>query len=136
VMHSRRWYWLQKEMTATWPLFGQPGIAAQQGGVNFAERYGSGFRGLLPNGTVAIVDNNAATNIGAGTNEDEIYIAPSEESYLWEDPNAPQFIRTEEAKAENLGVVLVIYGYFAYTMGRYANSHQKVQGTGLVTPTF
>ncbi len=136
VMHSRRWYWLQKEMTATWPMFGQPGIGNQNVGVNFAERYGAGFRGLLPNGTAVIVDNNIAINLGAGLNQDEIYIAPSEESYLWEDPNAPQFIRTEQAKAENLGIVLVLYGYFAYTLRRYTNSHQKISGTGLVTPAF
>ncbi len=136
VMHSRRWYWLQKEMTATWPLFGQPGIGNQNAGVNFAQRYGAGFRGLLPNGTAVIVDNNVAINLGAGTNQDEIYIVPSEESYLWEDPDAPQFIRTEEAKAENLGIVLVLYGYFAYTMRRYTNSHQKISGTGLQTPSF
>lgn len=136
VMHSRRFYWMQKEMTSTWPMFGQPGIGAQQVGVNYAERYGAGFRGLLPNGTAMIVDNNVAINLGTATSQDEIYIAPSEESYLWEDPNAPQFIRTEEAKAENLGIVLVLYGYFAYTMRRYANSHQKIGGTGLATPSF
>ncbi len=136
VMHSRRWYWLQKEMTATWPMFGQPGIGNQNVGVNFAERYGAGFRGLLPNGTVVIVDNNIAINLGAGTNQDEVYIAPSEESYLWEDPDAPQFIRSEQAKAENLGIVIVLYGYYAYTLRRYSNSHQKISGTGLVTPAF
>jgi hypothetical protein len=136
VMHSRRWFWLQAEMTNQWPLIGQQGISPQSAGINYAERYGAGFRGLLPNGTVVIVDNNIATNLGAGTNQDEVYIVPSEESYLWEDPNAPQFIRTEEAKAENLGVVLVLYGYYAYTLRRYANSHQKVSGTGLVTPSF
>lgn len=136
VMHSRRWYWLQNVMTSTWPLIGQQGIAPQNAGVNFAERYGSGFRGLLPNGMAVIVDNNIATNLGTATSQDELYIVPSEESYLWEDPNAPQFIRAEQAKAANLGVLLVLYGYFAYTLRRYTNSHQKVAGTGLATPAF
>lgn len=136
VMHSRRWHWFNAAMTSTWPLFAQPGIPTQAAGVNFAERYGSGFRGVLPNGAAAIVDNNVPTNIGAGTNEDEIYVVPSEESYLWEDPDAPQFIRAEQSNASTLGVELVLYTYFAYTMRRYANSHQKVQGTGLIPPTF
>jgi hypothetical protein len=134
VMHSRRWYWLSAEMTSTWPLINQPGIPEQSGGVNFAERYGSGFRGRLPNGSAVIVDNNIATNLGTGTDEDEIYIVPSEESFLWEDPGAPQFIRAEQAKAANLGVLLVLYGYYSYTMRRFANSHQKISGTGLVDP--
>lgn len=136
VMHSRRWYWLQAQMTSTWPLIGQPNIPAQSAGVNNAERYGSGYRGVLPNGMVVVVDNNIATNGGAGTNQDEIYVVPSEESYLWEDPNAPQFIRAEQAAAASLGVLLVLYGYFAYTLRRYANSHQRISGTGLVAPAF
>ncbi|MET8908381.1 cell envelope integrity protein TolA [Micromonospora sp. NPDC004551] len=134
VMHSRRWYWLQSQMVSTWPLIGQPGIPAQNGGVNYAERYGGGFRGLLPNGMAAVIDNNIVTNLGAGTNQDEIYVAPTEESYLWEDPDAPQFIRVDQAK--QLSVDLVLYGYYAYTMARYTNSHQKLSGTALVTPAF
>jgi HK97 family phage major capsid protein len=136
VMHSRRWYWLSKEMTNTWPMIANQGIPPQSAGVNFAERYGSGFRGLLPNGMVVIVDNNMPVNLGTGTNEDSIVVAPTEESFLWEDPGAPQFIRAEQAKAANLGVLLVLYGYFAYTLRRYANSHQEITGTGLVTPVF
>lgn len=136
LMHSRRWYWLNKELTNQWPLIGQPNIPDRNAGVNFAERYGSGFRGVLPNGTAVVVDNNVPTNVGAGTNQDEVYVVPSEESYLWEDPQAPQFIRAEQAKAANLGVLLVLYGYFAYTLRRFSNSHQKVSGTGLTPPAF
>lgn len=135
VMHSRRWYWLQSQLTSTWPLFGQPGAAAQQAGVNYGERYGSGFRGILPSGTPVIVDNNIATNLGAGTNEDEIYFVAQSEAHLWEDPNAPMLIRAEQPAAKNLGVNLVVYGYYAFTFARRSHA-QKVGGTGLVTPTF
>lgn len=133
VMHSRRWYWFQSQMVAKWPLIGQPGIPAQNGGVNYAERYGSGFRGLLPNGMAVITDNNISTTVGA-TTQDEMFVVPTEESYLWEDPDAPQFIRADQAK--QLSIDLVLYGYYAYTMGRYANSHQRLSGTALVTPVF
>jgi hypothetical protein len=136
VMHPRRWNWLAKEMTTSWPLIANPGIPVQTGGVNYATRYGSGFRGLLPNGTAVVVDANMPINLGAGTNEDSIVIAPTEESFLWEDPGAPQFIRAEQTPAASLGVLLVLYGYFAYTLRRYANSHQEITGTGLVTPVF
>src|SRR5262245_29767709 len=135
VMHPRRWHWLSKEMTSTWPLISNPGIATQAGGTNYAERYGSGFRGLLPNGTVVICDANMPTTLGAGT-EDSIVIAPSEESFLWEDAGAPQFIRAEQTPAASLGVLLVLYGYFAYTVRRYSNSHQEITGTGLIAPVF
>lgn len=135
VMHSRRWHWLSSEMTSTWPLIQQQGLDARSGGINFAERYGSGFRGLLPNGTAVVVDNNMPTNLGGGT-EDSIVIAPTEESFLWEDPGAPQFIRAEQASAASLGVLLVLYGYFAYTLRRYSDSHQEITGTGLIAPSF
>lgn len=135
VMHSRRWYWLQSQLTSTWPMFGQPAVPAQLGGVNYGEKYGSGVRGVLPNGTPVIVDNNIATNLGAGTNEDEIYFGAQSEMHLWEDPNAPVMIRADQTKAASLGILLVVYGYFAYTFARRTHA-QKIGGTGLVTPTF
>lgn len=135
VMHSRRWYWLNAQMTSTWPMFGQPGLAPQLSGVNLAERYGAGIRGILPNGTVVIVDNNCPTTVGAGT-EDEIYVAASDECHLWVDPNAPQFIRAEQPKAANLAVTLVLYTYFAYSFRRFSSAVGKVAGTGLIAPVF
>ena len=135
VMHSRRWYWMQSQVGSSWPFVGQPGLTNYQGAVNYAEKYGSGVRGILPNGTAVIVDNNIATNLGAGTNEDEIYIGDRREFHLWEDASAPYFIRAEQTPAASLGVLLVIYGYIAYTHARYSHA-QKVSGTGLVTPTF
>lgn len=136
LMHPRRWYWFQAALTTSWPLIGQPQIPPQLGGVNFAEVYGAGFRGILPNGMPVVADANVPTNLGTGTNQDEIYIVPRDESFLWEDPSAPQFIRAEQTAAATLGVLLVLYGYFAYTLRRYANSHQKLSGTALITPTF
>lgn len=135
VAHSRRWYWMQSQLTSTWPMFGQSNIGAEQGGVAYANRYGSGFRGLLPSGVPVIVDNNIATNLGAGTNEDEIYFVSQSESHLWEDPNAPVLIRAEQTNAKSLGVDLVVYAYFAYVFNRVTHA-QKINGTGLVTPTF
>ena len=135
VMHSRRWYWMQNAMGSTWPLINQPGIVAQTLGSNYAAAYGAGVRGVLPNGTPVIVDNNIATNLGAGTNEDEIYLVDRQECHLWEDPNAPMYIRAEQTKAASLGVLMVVYGYFAYTHARYAHA-RKIGGTGLITPAF
>jgi hypothetical protein len=136
VMHSRRWYWLQSQLSASWPLFSQPGMDPRAGGTNNASAYGSGGRGLLPNGMTAIVDNNLTTNNGAGTNEDIVYVVPADECHLWEDANAPVFIRAEQAAAASLGVLLVLYGYFAYSFRRYSNAIQSISGTGLVTPAF
>jgi hypothetical protein len=137
VMHSRRWYWLSSQMSSTWPMINWTGVPVQAAGTaDSSSMYGSGPRGVLPCGLEVVVDNNIATNLGAGTNEDEIYVVPSSECHLWEDPNAPLFIRAEQPAAASLGVLLVAYSYFAYTFGRYANGMQKVGGTGLLTPAF
>lgn len=135
VMHSRRWAWMQSQVGASWPFLGQPGYAAQNGGANYATGYGQGVRGILPNGIKVIVDNNVGTALGAGT-EDEIYIVNAAELHLWEDASAPLLIRTEATAAASLGVLLVVYGYAAYSFRRYTNGHQKISGTGLIAPTF
>jgi hypothetical protein len=136
LMHSRRWYWLQAHLSSQFPFIGQSGIPAQNGGVANNTGYNRGIRGTLPNGMPVIVDNNIATNTGTGTNQDEIYVIASSECHLWEDPNAPVFIRAEQPLAHQLAVRLVLYGYFAYSFRRYNAAMQKIAGTGLVTPSF
>jgi HK97 family phage major capsid protein len=136
VMHSRRWAWLQSQVGANWPFIAQMNTNARTGGQDLGKEYNSsGYRGNVA-GFNVIVDNNIATNLGAGTNEDEVYCVVPRECHLWEDPNAPVFIRAEQAKAANLGVLLVVYGFYAYTFGRYPLATAKIGGTGLVTPTF
>lgn len=136
VMHSRRWYWIQSYLSSTFPFIGQPGIPAQNAGVANGAGYNQGVRGTLPNGMRVVVDNNIAVNGGVGTNQDEIYVISSAECHLWEDPNAPVFIRAEQPLAQKLAVRLVLYGYFAYSFRRYTNGQQKIAGTGLTTPSF
>ncbi|MFY1660903.1 hypothetical protein [Micromonospora sp. WMMD1274] len=136
VMHPRRWHWFQSQLSSAWPMITQPGVPTQAIGTNNGVGYGNGVRGVLPNGNLVVVDANIATNLGTGTNEDEIYVVAADECHLWEDPNAPVFIRAEQAAAASLGVLLVMYGYFAYSFRRYTNGVAKIGGTGLVTPTF
>jgi hypothetical protein len=135
IMHSRRWAWLQSQLTTSYPMISQPNIAPQVMGANFHTKYGAGARGILPNGLVVIVDNNIATTLGGGT-EDEIYVVPTSECHLWEAPGAPYFIRAEQAAAASLGVLLVLYGYAAYTFARFTGGTAKVSGTGLIAPSF
>jgi HK97 family phage major capsid protein len=135
VMHSRRWYWIQSQLSSTFPLVSQ-GFALNVGGeADPSSRYGSGYRGTLPGGTPVIVDNNIGTTLGAGT-EDEIYFVSQNEAFLWEDPAAPMLLRTETGPSiKSLGVDVVLYGYVAYTFARQPHA-QKIAGTGLIAPTF
>jgi hypothetical protein len=139
VMHSRRWYWLQNGLSSTFPLMAQPGAAQQAIGNNYGAKYGDGIRGILPNGTPVIVDNNVTTaglaGATTGGTQDHTYVLDQREAHLWEDPSAPVFIRAEQTPAASLGVLFVLYGYFAYTFSRYAQV-QQISGTGSVPPTF
>lgn len=138
LMHPRRWYWLQSQLVSTWPAFGQPGIAPRNlGSSNNADYDASGWDGILPCGVGVIVDANVTTagTADSGTGEDEIYVGSTSEVHLWEDAGAPVFIRAEQPSVASLGVNLVVYGYFAYTMLRYTNAYQKLTGSGLVAPT-
>ncbi len=136
IMHSRRWYWLSSQMTSTWPFINSAGIPVQAGGVASDVGYNRGVRGMLPIGLNVIVDNNVPINLGTATSQDEIYVVPQAECHLWEDPAAPVFIRAEQPAAATLGILMVLYGYFAYSFRRYTSGMQKVAGTGLATPTF
>ena len=136
VMHPRRWRWLSSQMTSTAVHQRRPGAGAVRCG-HRGRRLRPGIRGYLPDGTAVVTDANIATNLGAGTNEDEVYAVASAELHLWEDPSAPMFIRAEQtSSAKSLGIDLVLYSYFAYYLNRYTGGHAKIASTGLVTPTF
>jgi HK97 family phage major capsid protein len=138
VMHSRRWNWMASTIGSTWPLIGGANVPAQQAAIIpvGGNEYGSGVRAILPNGLKVIVDNNVPTNLGASTNQDEVYVVASQEVHLWEDPATAggTYIRAEQPKAAQLGVLLVLYGYAAYTVRRYTNNPGKLAGSGLVAP--
>jgi hypothetical protein len=135
IMHARRWAWLQSQVGPNWPFIAQMNTPVQAGGVNDgAKQYGAGYRGRVA-GLNVIVDNNIQTTLGAGT-EDEAYVVNLNECHLWEDPSAPVLIRAEQPAAASLGVLFVVYGYFAYTFGRYPLAVAKVNGTGFIAPTF
>ncbi|GGV34164.1 hypothetical protein GCM10010182_67540 [Actinomadura cremea] len=137
IMHSRRWYWLSSQMSATWPMVNWTNLPVQAAGqANAGSSYNSGVRGVLPCGLEVVTDNNVVTGAGSGTDEDEIYVVAASECHLWEDPNAPMFIRAEQPAAASLGVLLVAYSYFAYTHARYSGGASKISGTGLIQPVF
>jgi HK97 family phage major capsid protein len=141
VMHPRRWNWLASQVGTSWPFLQVNGAGPQTAGsFNGTGAYDASAAGTTIAGTLAgvpvILDASIATNLGAGTNEDRIYGITADEAFLWEDSSAPLFIRAEQPSAASLGVLFVVYGYFAYTFGRYPSAHGKISGTGLVTPTF
>lgn len=96
-----------------------------------------GNSGYTIMGLPVITDANVATDKGAGTNQDTIYVGNLQELHLWEQGNGdPMMLRFEQPKAAELDVTMIVYGYAAYTANRYPNAWAQINGTGLVTPTF
>ncbi|MBK8640631.1 MAG: hypothetical protein IPN92_21050 [Chromatiaceae bacterium] len=139
IMHSRRWAWIQSQLSSTFPLIAQPVNAGLNvAGVANNSGYGSGPRGYLPNGAPVFVDNNIATNVdvGGATTHDKIFVVSLPECHLWEDPSAPMMIRTDTGPSMKSNAVdIVIFGFMAYTFLRQAHV-QAIYGTGTVAPTF
>jgi len=110
---------------------GQPAYAYGQG----AAQYGNSGYSIL--GLPVYTDATVATNKGAGTDQDTIYIGNSQELHLWEQGSGePMMLRFEQPKASELEVTMIVYGYSAFTANRYPNAWAQINGTGLVTPTF
>ncbi len=131
VMHPRRWAWL----TAEFDEAGRPLVvpaaqvptnaAATQAGV-----ISEGMVGTMQ-GLPIIVDANIGTTYGEGA-EDVAYVQRSSDIFLWESE-----IRTRvlpEVGSGNLTVRLQLYGYCAFTAGRYPKSIAEI--TGLGAPSF
>jgi hypothetical protein len=142
VMSPRRWYKMLSAVSASWPMIlGMRDGAAQVAGVNNGLGYAKGIRGQLANGMNVCVDANMSVLCSGaaltGGVQDHILVVPSQEMHLWEDPAAPVFIRAEQPAAGTLGVLLVLYGYFAYCFRRFpSGATVKINGTGLTTPAF
>jgi hypothetical protein len=139
VMHPRRLAWILAALDTTNRPLAVPvpqspmnALAVGDGGVVRYANSGYAIAGLP-----VVTDANVATNQGAGTNQDAIYIGDTNELHLWEDGDgAPMYLRFDQPKAAELDILAVVYGYSAYTANRYPNAWAKVTGTALVTPTF
>jgi HK97 family phage major capsid protein len=134
LMHPRRWWWLASNVGTNFPFIQQIASAPQTGGNVGTRAYEQGPSGVIA-GVPVIVDANITTADGAA-GRDVIYAVTADECHLWEDPSAPLFIRAEQTHAASLGVLMVVYGYSAFTAGRYPLALTRVRGSGLAAPTF
>ncbi len=137
VMHPRRLaYLIAATDTSGRPLVvptaGGPTNAMAQGASSVA--YGNSGYSLM--GLPIVTDANVVTNAGAGTNQDAIYCVSSSEMHLWEQPGSPFSLRFDATGAGDLTLKSVVYGYAAFSAGRYPLAASIISGTGLVAPTF
>jgi HK97 family phage major capsid protein len=151
VMAPRRWGWYLAQVDST----GRPVVIANAVGnfnsVAVVNDPGADsadpatlFVGTHSSGLPILVDPNVPTNIGTNV-EDVIIVGDNHEWHLWED-GAPTELRFEQtpnsASGVQLTTTLAIYGYAAFTAGRYPGASYQVGGAdstatfGFVAPTF
>lgn len=134
-MHPRRWGWL----TAALDTAGRPVIGTEQVqnpvALGKAAEYGQVVGSIQ--GLPVITDANITAVAGAGTNEDVVAVVRTPDLLLWEEGDgAPRELRFDQPQGKKLVVELGVYGYSAFTAGRYPKAVAKIGGTGLVTPSF
>jgi HK97 family phage major capsid protein len=153
AMHPRRWGALTAEVDDTGrPLMGLGAGSTNALAVN--QTPGQWSAGNNPDdprqartvgsmqGLPIVTDANLPTAVGTNL-EDVVLAYDPRVSLLWEEGDGmPRQLRFEQTLAQNLTVKLVIYGYAAFTAGRYPQSVARVggadtaAGNGLIAPTF
>jgi len=154
AMNPRRWGFLSAEVDTT----GRPLLPVDGGGpmnsLGINQQPGSYSAGNNPDdprpvrtvgsmqGLPVVTDANIPTNVGTNV-EDVALVYDPNVCLLWEDGDGmPRQLRFEQTLGQNLTVKLVVYGYAAFTAGRYPQAVAKVGGLdstatyGLVAPTF
>lgn len=127
VMHPRRAAALAAGSSSSVPLFQQGGLFRA-----FGEQ-DSGVVGTIA-GLPVIVDANIPTNLGAGTNQDVIYVIHAPDMFLMEGELRTRVL--DAPLSQTLEVRLQVFGYSAFASERYAKAIASITGTGLATPSF
>ena len=100
---------------------------------NGTPQYGNSGYSIL--GLPIITDANVATNIGASTNQDTIFVVDLNECHLWEEAGSPTYVKFEEPNGK-VAINIVMFGMSAFTSLRYPGAIAQINGTGLAAPTF
>jgi HK97 family phage major capsid protein len=134
LMHPRRWYWLMAQTDSNGrPLVVPNDVAFNPIATNadVANVQGSVGRFL---GLPVVLDPNIATNVGAGTNQDTVFLIKADDLWLFE--SSPRAEAFTAPYAESLGVLFRLYNYAGLILNRLSSSIATMNGTGLVAPTF
>ncbi|MGZ4555850.1 MAG: phage major capsid protein [Mycobacteriaceae bacterium] len=134
IMHPRRWYWLMAQVDSQ----GRPLVVPTAVAMNpiASDNPGPDVQGVAGNflGLPVVIDPNLPVNLGAGTNQDEIFLVKADDLWLFESQPKAEVFR--EPYADSVGVLFRLYSYAGTILNRYNSSIATMNGAGLVTPTF
>lgn len=136
VMHPRRWGWMNAAVDGSNRPFVVPNsaVGVNPFGVGGAAGYGTPVGSI--SGLPVITDGNIATTLGGGT-EDQIFVLGTDELFFWQEggDGAPRRFQFEQSNAPQ-SIRLAVWGYSAFTAGRYPLASAKIGGSGLIAPSF
>jgi len=132
IMHPARWAWILEALDSQNRLQVSPSSPFFNAAGAQDEPVAQGAVGAL-GGLPVYIDPNIAQNLGAGTNQDQVYVLRRGDNWLWESPiEAASFDATF---ANQNSVFFRVLGFSAF-IARYAGSVQYIDGTGLIVPTL
>jgi HK97 family phage major capsid protein len=132
VMHPRRWGWFLALLdNQQRPLF-LPDANRPWNAAGILEEVASQQVVGSIQGLPVVTDPNIETNLGTGGDEDPVYVLRASDVVLWESGIRARVL--PETKAQNLTVLLQLFGYVAFSAGRYPQS--VVELTGLTAPSW
>jgi HK97 family phage major capsid protein len=127
--------WLRALDTTNRPIFGPTAGNPFNAAATFdrPDYMGGGLQIL---GIPVVADANMPVNLGTGTNETAVIVGDFRESYLWEDNGgSPLYVRFEEPSGTN-AIRTILFGFSAYSAGKYPTAFSAVTGTGLITANW
>jgi HK97 family phage major capsid protein len=135
VMHPRRWGWMEASLdSSNRPLVvPDANVAYNPIAVGDAAAYGQVVGKW--HGLPVVTDGNVLTNQGGGT-EDNIFGVSGYNLLFWQEGDGmPRQLKFEQSNAPQ-SVRLAVWGYSAFSAGRYPLADASISGTGLAAPTF
>jgi HK97 family phage major capsid protein len=100
------------------------------------QRPGYDLGGFQILGIPVVLDANMPVNLGTGTNETAVIVGNFDESYIFEDNSGtPLYVRFEQPDG-NIAIRTVVFGFSAYTAGKYPSAFSAITGTGLITANW
>lgn len=130
-MHPKRWAWFLAALDSSNRPLVVPSAQAPMNSLATDDTSvtAEGFVGTLQ-GLPVYQDPNIPLNLGAGTNEDRIVIARTDDLILFE--GSPRTESFREPLAAQLSVLIRFYNYISLQAGRYPKSISIISGTGMV----
>lgn len=134
LMHPRRFYWLAAQVDNQGRPLVVPAPIAYNAMGTLATAPEAGNTGLQFLGLPVYIDPQIPVNLGAGTNQDEVFLLKQDDLWFFESPTQAESFRAPYA--DTLGVLFRLYAYVGTILNRYTTSIATMNGTGLAAPTF